>query len=86
MNTVNAYCVLDRKAKIYNTPYFIMNDAVAIRQFSMVVNGQDSMVAKFPEDYILYRVGSFDMLEGKINPEPFPVEVTTGNKVKKAEV
>jgi len=83
MQEVNCYCVLDRKAKVYNTPYFMMNDLVAIRQFTVIANDPESMISKFPEDYILFRVGKFDMLTGKITPAEVIEEVTQGLKVKR---
>jgi len=78
MHKVNAYCILDTKAQIYNTPYFLINDLVATRQFSVVVNDKESMVSKYPEDYRLYKVGSFDMQTGKIESLSMPVEVAHG--------
>lgn len=79
---VYAYCILDKKAKIYHQPHFLINDAVAIRQFSVVVNHEEGMVKKFPEDYALYRVGIFDMMTGIIVPENYPVEVASGLNIK----
>lgn len=76
MNEVHAYCVYDRKARVYNNPYFLINDAVAIRQFDQVVNDPESMLFKYPEDYILFRIGKFNMLTGSVGAETNPVEVT----------
>lgn len=83
MNSVKAYCVLDVKSKIYNTPMFLINDAVAQRQFEVIVNDGNSIISKFPEDYRLYRVGEFDMLSGLITPEKAPVEIAHGLSFKK---
>lgn len=80
---VYAYCVLDKKAKIYHQPHFLINDAVAVRQFSVVVNHEDGMIKKYPEDYALYRVGVFDMTTGIIIPEDYPVEVASGLNLRK---
>lgn len=82
MNMANCYCVLDKKSLVFNTPYFLINDDVAIRQFHSVVNNPESMVNKYPEDYTLYKVGSFDMLKGRIVPEDFPVEVMSALNLK----
>lgn len=75
MNKANCYCVYDKKSEIYNTPYFIINDQVAKRQLKTVVDDPTSMISKFPLDYILYKVGEFDMLTGKMVPLISPVEV-----------
>jgi len=82
MNSVNAYCVLDVKSRIYNSPHFLINDAVAIRQFQMVILDKESMLSKFPEDYRLYSVGKFDMLTGVFTPEQAPREIAHGLQFK----
>jgi len=85
MNNASAYTILDTKSKVYNQPHFLINDAVAIRQFGLVVNDKESIISKYPEDFRLYRVGSFDLSTGKITPEPNPVEIAHGLNLK-AEV
>jgi len=82
VNSVNAYCILDIKSKIYNSPHFLINDAVAIRQFQIVIMDKESMLSKFPEDYRLYCVGEFDMLSGKIKAETAPREIAHGLQFK----
>jgi len=82
MNSVNAYCVLDIKSKVYNSPHFLINDAVAIRQFQMVIMDKESMLSKFPEDYRLYCIGSFDMLTGILKSEQAPRELAHGLQFK----
>jgi len=82
VNSVNAYCILDIKSKIYNSPHFLINDAVAIRQFQMVIMDKESMLSKFPEDYRLYRVGKFDMLTGNLDQEQAPQEIAHGLQFK----
>ncbi|QXP08259.1 MAG: nonstructural protein [Arizlama microvirus] len=85
MNNANAYSILDVKSKIYNNPHFLINDAVAIRQFGIIVNDKESIISKYPEDFRLYRVGTFDMNTGKITSEINPVEIAHGLNLK-AEV
>lgn len=78
MNKVNAYCILDTKAKVYNSPYFLINDQVAVRQFQLVIKDPESMISKYPEDYRLYKTGTFDMLTGKIESLDVPLEIAHG--------
>lgn len=63
---INVYSIYDLKACVYGTPYFILNDQVAIRMFSDLVNDERSNVYRHPEDYVLYVVGSFDDSSGEI--------------------
>ncbi|QXP08134.1 MAG: nonstructural protein [Arizlama microvirus] len=86
MNKANAYSILDTKSKIYNNPHFLINDAVAIRQFGIIVNDKQSIISKYPEDFRLYRVGHFDMSTGKIISEDTPVEIAHGLNLKSQEV
>lgn len=72
MSQVNIYTVLDKKAGIYNTPQFLVNDEVAIRLFEFLVNQPESVMARYPEDYSLYRIGSYDLDTGIIIPEAYP--------------
>ncbi|WNK12923.1 MAG: nonstructural protein [Microvirus sp.] len=85
MNKVNAYCILDTKSTIFNQPHFLINDAVALRQFQMIVQDKESMISKYPEDYRLYCVGSFDMLTGTFTPELSPREIAHGLQFKKEQ-
>jgi len=82
MNKVRCYCVFDRKSAVYNTPYFLINDQVAIRQFSVIANDKESMVYKYPEDFCLYYVGDFDMMKGEITPVT-PTDICQGLAVRK---
>jgi len=85
VNSVNAYCVLDTKSGVYNQPYFLINDAVAIRQFQAIISNEETMIAKYPEDFRLYCIGAFDMVTGLITPEKAPREIANGITFKKKE-
>lgn len=54
------FAVMDIKAAAYNTPFFMANNALAIRAFSDLVNDTRSKVNSHPEDYTLYFIGDFD--------------------------
>lgn len=75
------YSVFDRKAQTYDTPFVAVNDSVASRMFSDLVNRKDNLVGLHPEDFELTRIGFFDhnrgrlfldetMCEGDIFPNP----------------
>lgn len=63
---LKAYCIHDVKAEAYNQPFFAPAKGAAIRDFSALVNDGESMVAKYPHDYTLFEVGSFDMERGTL--------------------
>ena len=82
-NRVGAYCVYDRKGNIYNNPYFLSNDMVAIRQLDMMVKNPETMISKYPEDYVLYKVGLFDLLTGELLPLKKEMIMEANNLIKK---
>lgn len=51
-----------------------LNDACAIRNFEHAVRQPDSLLRSHPNDYALYRVGTYDNETGVIDAEP-PVQL-----------
>lgn len=48
---------------------------VALRRFRVAVNTHDSDFGRFPEDYTLFHVGTFDQEQGAIVPTAAPVNL-----------
>lgn len=66
------YAVFDDKAKAFIQPFYMLNDALAIRSFTNAVNTDKSQLNVNPEDYTLFAIGEFDDAGGKLvarNPE-----------------
>lgn len=61
----NLYCIKDVKVG-YLGIFEHTNDATAAREFSLMCrsNVEGNMIQRFPQDYELYRVGTFDDKEG----------------------
>jgi len=53
------YSVLDNKAQAFLAPFFMSNDAVALRAFADAANDPTHQFFKNPNDYCLYRIGAF---------------------------
>lgn len=51
------------------TPFFSLNDETAVRSFGHACKSPDSLMASYPEDYSLYRLGEFDDVSGVILSE-----------------
>lgn len=65
----NVYAIRDSKTGFLQ-PTCEMNDASAMRNFEhAVMAGPDSLFFSHPEDYALYRLGSYDTDKGVILPE-----------------
>lgn len=74
---MNIYSIKDIKAKLFGQPFFSRNDASATRSIAVYLgkpNDGDPM-AKYPEDFVLYRLGKFDDETGAIIPEETPVSL-----------
>lgn len=59
---LNVVSVKDRAADAYMRPFFVPTVGMAVRSFSDEVRrgGEDNPMAKHPDDYDLYRLGTFD--------------------------
>lgn len=73
------YCVRDVKQAFWS-PQIEMNDAVAVRNFSFMVN-TNNIPAFSPNDFDFYRVGEFDSQKGTIEALDVPEFVCSGSSV-----
>lgn len=65
-------CVVqDVKSELYAAPMLFVNEADAVRNFADAVNREDanSMLYLHPEDYHLFRIGTYDDADGVLCPE-----------------
>lgn len=60
------YCFKDLKLSKFMPPFFAISDDEAVRNASNIVNYSNSLICKFPEDYVLYKVGQFSETQGII--------------------
>lgn len=64
------YAVYDSKAKCFANPFFMVNDATAVRALAAAANDPSTEVCRFPEDFTLFLLGSFDDSTGVVTPLP----------------
>lgn len=55
---LNAYSIYDIKAQIYSPPFYAVTDGAACRIVQDSLSN-DSALSRHPNDYIVYRVGTF---------------------------
>jgi len=60
------YSIYDTKAESWGNPVSIRTDAEAIRMFKVVANDDQSEIGKHPEDFMLFRVGTFNNETGSV--------------------
>ena len=65
---LNCYAIYDKKALSFATPFFAVNDEVAMRSFEDLVRDRRSFVSQHPEDFALHFVGRFETETGKLLP------------------
>lgn len=69
------YSVYDSKAKVFSNPFTSVNHLTATRDFNRAANDPSSDISKFPEDYTLYEIGSFDDVLGILVPHENPTNL-----------
>jgi hypothetical protein len=69
------YVVYDSKAEAYLNPLFFQSKGVAIRSFTEAANDKESQMGKYPGDYTLFELGSYDPLTAKFDLHASPVSV-----------
>jgi len=82
---LNAYSIYDVKAGIFSQPYFSVNNAAAVRAFAQVANDPGNQIAVNPEDYVLYKVGTFNDQTGDLNQEHTIERLANGFEVKRRD-
>lgn len=79
------FSIRDTKGEIYNTPFFQKTHGEAERSFTSLMNDQNTMIAKYPEDFDLYFIGEFDDQSGKITHLDSPQHLVKAINLRKAE-
>jgi hypothetical protein len=62
------YAVYDLTANTYCNPFVMVNDETALREFATAANDPQSLLFKYPTEYALYRIASFDFDSGEVKP------------------
>jgi len=63
------FSVFDGAANRFLQPFFAETVEVAIRMFRSVVNRPDHQFNKFPGDYTLFHIGTYDGEDGRIDSQ-----------------
>lgn len=63
----HVYAIFDRKAESYGSPFTAVTDGCALRVFDLLLSQDTQKIAKYPEDFDLVFIGSFDPLSGRLD-------------------
>ncbi len=69
------FSIRDTKGEIYNQPFFKFTHGEAERYFREVKADEKSLVNKYPEDFDLYFIGSFDSQTGILKGSDTPQHI-----------
>lgn len=77
----NMYCIYDQAAEAFIMPFFMHTDTMAIRAFAGNVNSnEEDNITKHPEQFCLFKVGTFDDKKGMFEPLDSPKALGLGNE------
>ena len=80
------YTIFDTASGRYERPFAGMSDAQAIRSFGDICRDTKHPYGMHPEDYMLYRIGTFDDNTSEVVPEDATVIAKGHELVARAEV
>jgi len=84
--THKIYSIRDQKAEYFTQPFFKKTHGEAERDFHQLVNDEKSQLNKFPEDFDLYHLGTYDDETGKMTPLDTPQHITKAVQQKTASL
>lgn len=76
----------DKKARVFMKPFFVSHQDVGVRAFKDAVNDQATEIGRNPEDFTLYRLGTFDDDNAKFDLSDKPEVICEALQLKKASV
>lgn len=63
----NIYVIWDAAAQVYNKPFYLHNDAVAIRSATDILRAGDTDISNSPQDFTMFRIGTYDDGDAQID-------------------
>lgn len=69
------YSIRDSKGEIYMQPFFQKTHGEAERSFQQLANDEKTTVCKFPEDFDLYYLGTYDDQTGRMSSLDTPQHI-----------
>lgn len=77
------FSMYDKKTTIYGRPFYAHNSGHAMRLVLDEASNQDSQLSKYPADFQLCKIGSFDDQLGTIDPQEVAVVIEINDLIKK---
>lgn len=65
-----AFSIYDVRSELYARPFFAVSNGEAIRSFMELVKDRQTLPGKYPADFKLILIGSYDDIKGLLEPVP----------------
>lgn len=72
---MKVFTVYDVAVGNYLQPFFMRSKGEAIRAFTELVNDKTHAFSKHASDYVLFEIGSFDLITGLITSHSSPLSL-----------
>lgn len=82
---VKMFCIYDSKAEAYMQPFFFQATGLAIRAFEDLVRDDKSNISKYPQDFTLFELGTFDDQTAKLDLYVTPMSLGVALQYKKQD-
>lgn len=76
--TQQLFSIFDLAAGAHITPFFLPNQAMALRSFKDAINDPNHAFSKNPGDYALLHLATFDDETGALDVPDVPITLATG--------
>lgn len=76
----NVFAVYDDKAGAFMSPFVLPAIGLAVREFQSAVNNPQSNISKYPADFKLYKLGTFDDNSGQFESLGVPMLLGVGTE------
>lgn len=63
---LKVYSIRDSKGEVFNQPWFSRSHGEAERHFTLLTQDEKSLLSKYPEDFDLYYLGTYNDQTGLI--------------------
>lgn len=77
----NVYAIYDIKGQCYEQPFCFPHDSAALRLLDQIVLQASSHIAKYPEDFSLYCLGTFDPVSGSFGCESPRLIISVADRI-----
>lgn len=76
----NLYSVRDEKTVAFFPPFLASNHGEALRTFSDLCKNVDTLMARYPGDFALYHLATFDDQSGSVVGLSLPVQIGSASE------